>query len=183
VRQPLALRQKRAVQRAYRRHAGDVYRYALAVLGNHGDAEEVVRRTFLKAYLRRRRRIPAGLHLNALLAIAHDLCRRRAGEPNPLEPARAETPFDTFVCGRAERAISRELDDRLPAEERRFLRAHLRVCGDCEQFRRSLRRQRAALRALASMPVPETLQPFSSSTWPGIHAAPARKFLPTRASP
>jgi DNA-directed RNA polymerase specialized sigma24 family protein len=167
MRQSLALRQKRAVQRAYRRHGSDVYGYALAVLGNHGDAEEVVRRTFLKAYLRRRRGARSRLHLNALLALAHELCRRRAGEPPPLELAGTEEAFTRFVCERAGRALSLELDDRLPAEERHFLRSHLRVCDDCEQFGRSLRRQRAALRALAAMPV----------------GVPVRKFLPARASP
>jgi DNA-directed RNA polymerase specialized sigma24 family protein len=165
MRQTLALRQERAVRRAYRRHSGDVYRYALAVLGNHGDAEEVLRRTFLKADLRRRRRPRARLHLNALLAIAHDLCRRHAGEPRALE--QPGTNANMFVCERAGKALSLELDDRLPAEERHFLRSHLRVCDDCGQFGRSLRRQRAALRALAAMPV-------------GVRV---RKFLPARASP
>ena len=31
----------------YRKHAATVYRYALAVLGNHADAEDVTQTTFM----------------------------------------------------------------------------------------------------------------------------------------
>ena len=31
----------REIDDLYRRHGGEVYRYALAVLGNHADAEDV----------------------------------------------------------------------------------------------------------------------------------------------
>ncbi|HEV3478572.1 MAG TPA: hypothetical protein VG144_03895 [Gaiellaceae bacterium] len=179
MRRTLALRQKRAVQRAYRRHGGDVYRYALAVLGDPGDAEAVVDRTFLRAYLRRRREKRTRLHLNDLLAIAHELCRRRAATPEPVSP---QEDVGTFVCEHAELAISLKLDDRLSRHELRFLRSHLRICRDCEQFDRSLRKQRAALRALAAMPVPETVAP-SGPTWLRVGATAERKFLPARASP
>ena len=39
-----------AVDDLYRRHGSEVYRYALAVLGNHADAEDVTQTTFLNAY-------------------------------------------------------------------------------------------------------------------------------------
>jgi DNA-directed RNA polymerase specialized sigma24 family protein len=178
MRRRLALRQKRAVQRAYRRHADDVYRYALGVLGHPGDAEEVVRRTFLKAYLRRRRRKRVALDLNALLGIAHDVSRRRAG----VSPEPAEEPAGGLICDRAELALSRALDDRASPHELRFLSVHLSGCGECEEFGRSLRRQRAAFRALAAMAVPESLQPPSDSWW-RIDALRERKFLAARASP
>lgn len=40
----------RAFERLYKAHAQDVYRYALMVLRNREDAEDVVQTTFFKAY-------------------------------------------------------------------------------------------------------------------------------------
>ena len=40
----------RNFERLYRKHAGDVYRYALVVLRNQADAEDVTQTTFLNAY-------------------------------------------------------------------------------------------------------------------------------------
>jgi RNA polymerase sigma factor (sigma-70 family) len=61
----------------YRAHAGDVYRYALAVTGNRADAEDVAQTTFMNAYraLERGER-PLKPH-NWLIAIAHNVCRQR----------------------------------------------------------------------------------------------------------
>jgi RNA polymerase sigma factor (sigma-70 family) len=66
-----------AFERLYRRHAGDVYRYALAILRNQADAEDVTQTTFMNAYraLERGER-PATPH-NWLIAIAHNVCRQR----------------------------------------------------------------------------------------------------------
>jgi DNA-directed RNA polymerase specialized sigma24 family protein len=176
MRPRLALRQERAIERAYRRHVADLYRYSVAVLDDAAEAEEVVRTTFLSAYLRLGRRKRTSLHLNALLGIAHDLCRRRASDASSAEP---RTQDQGLVCDQAARAISRQLDDRLPPDEVRSLRSHLRACVDCERFERSLHAQREALRALATMPVPESLQPSKRR---GLRARPVRKFLPLRAS-
>jgi DNA-directed RNA polymerase specialized sigma24 family protein len=44
------LRMDRSFERIYRRHVGDVYRYALAVMRNPTDAEDVTQTTFLNAY-------------------------------------------------------------------------------------------------------------------------------------
>jgi DNA-directed RNA polymerase specialized sigma24 family protein len=68
------LRQERAFERVYERHVGDVYRYALAVLNDPSDAEDVTRTTFRNAYRR-----GARPELNALLAIAYEACRIRGG--------------------------------------------------------------------------------------------------------
>src|SRR5213596_1813470 len=43
-------RPDRSFERMYKRHVGDVYRYALAVLRNPADAEDVTQTTFLNAY-------------------------------------------------------------------------------------------------------------------------------------
>src|SRR6266852_2445661 len=90
MRRLLALgpRLDRGFERIYRRHIGDVYRYALAVLRNPADAEDVTQTTFLNAY---RAYTEEGDRPQRpqtwLIAIAHDACRqrfrqsdRRAGE-------------------------------------------------------------------------------------------------------
>jgi RNA polymerase sigma-70 factor (ECF subfamily) len=67
----------RAFERLYARHVRDVYRYALSVVRNPAEAEDVTQTTFLNAY----RAIQAGaeprLPQNWLIAIAHNACRSR----------------------------------------------------------------------------------------------------------
>ena len=43
------LRSERAFERMYQRHVGDIYRYALAVLRNPADAEDVTQTRVLIA--------------------------------------------------------------------------------------------------------------------------------------
>lgn len=249
MRPQLARRRERAYERIYRRHVGDVYRYALAVLSDPMDAEEVTKTTFLNARLGFREGKSTRLQLNALLAIAHGVCRIR-GSYQELEDAdllgeeEEETrardvrralgtlPFDqrtvlvmrelegrsygeiaeslavsvavveayifqarqalreelerAFTCHKAERAISRYLDDRLSRRERRLLRAHLRSCEDCEAFALCQLAQCASLRALAAIPLPDTLQAVALSRRERLRARRQqvdRKFLAARASP
>jgi RNA polymerase sigma-70 factor (ECF subfamily) len=75
----LAQRQRpdRAFERLYRRHVGDVYRYALAVLHNQPDAEDVTQTTFLNAYRAFQRGERPDKPHNWLIAIAHNVCRQR----------------------------------------------------------------------------------------------------------
>jgi RNA polymerase sigma factor (sigma-70 family) len=71
-------RSDRAFERLYKRHVGDVYRYALAVMRNPTDAEDVTQTTFLNAY---RAYVEKGCRpekpQNWLIAIAHNVCRQR----------------------------------------------------------------------------------------------------------
>jgi RNA polymerase sigma factor (sigma-70 family) len=71
-------RSDRAFERIYKRHVGDVYRYALAVMRNPADAEDVTQTTFLNAY---RAFVEKGDRpekpQNWLIAIAHNVCRQR----------------------------------------------------------------------------------------------------------
>lgn len=219
---PLLARKERAFERIYRTHVGDVYHYALAVLRDPADAEEVTHTTFLNAYRDFRRRSGARPRLNSLLAIAHEVCRLRGGYERLVEAdffveeelttaadvrrALARLSFDqravlvmrevegrtyaeiadilalsaagvetllfqarqalreelegSLTCHEAELAVSRALDDRLSRRERRFLRAHLRSCQECDAFARCQQTQRAALRALAAIPLPDTLKSF-----------------------
>ena len=73
----LLLAADRAFEQLYRSHAADIYRYALAVLGNPADAEDVAQTTFLNAYRAfRRGQRPLQPH-NWLVKIAHNVCRMR----------------------------------------------------------------------------------------------------------
>src|SRR3989440_9166691 len=66
----------------------------------------------------------------------------------------------SLTCGEAEFAISRQLDGRLPRQERGQLRAHLRECPECAAFARRQRAQRGALKTLALVPIPGSLSSF-----------------------
>jgi RNA polymerase sigma factor (sigma-70 family) len=71
------LRTDRSFERMYRRHVGDVYRYALAVLRNPADAEDVAQTTFMNAYRAFQRGERPDNAQNWLIAIAHNVCRQR----------------------------------------------------------------------------------------------------------
>lgn len=96
------VRADRSFERIYRRHVGDVYRYSLAILRQPSDAENVTQATFLNAS----RAFESGERprdaQNWLIAIAHDVCRRRSlhaptnGDEtwSPGEQDREPTPED-----------------------------------------------------------------------------------------
>src|ERR671937_520936 len=70
-------RADRAFEKLYQRHVGDVYRYALFVMRNPDDAEDVTQTTFMNAYRAfangERPRTPQ----NWLITTAHNVCRQR----------------------------------------------------------------------------------------------------------
>ena len=223
----------RSFERLYRRHVGDVYHYALAVLRNPSDAEDVAQTTFLNAYRAYQRGERPQSPQNWLIAIAHNVCRQRFRQSarRPHEVAFEDDVADSIVdddapsaqdirhalghlafnqraalvmrelegrsyaeigeilglsvsavetlifrarralreqlqgsltCGEAERAISRQIDGRLPRAERGALRAHLRECPECATFARSQRAVRGAFKALGAVPLPMSLSSFSS---------------------
>jgi RNA polymerase sigma factor (sigma-70 family) len=82
-------RQDRQFERIYRKHVGDVYRYALAVLRNPDDAEDVTQTTFMNAYRAFQRGERPETPKNWLIAIAHNVCRQRfrqaSRRPNEVE--------------------------------------------------------------------------------------------------
>ena len=94
-------RSDRAFERMYKRHVGDVYRYALAVMRNPADAEDVTQTTFLNAY---RAFVEKGDRpekpQNWLIAIAHNVCRQRFRQSarRPSEVAFEDDIADTFVA-------------------------------------------------------------------------------------
>jgi RNA polymerase sigma factor (sigma-70 family) len=67
----------RAFERLYRNHVHGVYRYALAVLHNEADAEDVTQTTFLNAYRAFQRGERPHTPHNWLIKIAHNVCRQR----------------------------------------------------------------------------------------------------------
>jgi RNA polymerase sigma-70 factor, ECF subfamily len=73
----LAQRGDRAFERLYQKHVGDVYRYALVVLRNPDDAEDVTQTTFMNAYRAFQRGERPRAAQNWLITIAHNVCRQR----------------------------------------------------------------------------------------------------------
>jgi RNA polymerase sigma factor (sigma-70 family) len=77
---------ERAFESLYRRHAGDVYRYSLALLDRQTDAEDATQNTFLNAYralARGERPRDAGRWLRAIaLNVCREHHRRAARRPD-----------------------------------------------------------------------------------------------------
>jgi RNA polymerase sigma factor (sigma-70 family) len=67
----------RALDDLYRRHGGEIYRYALAVLGNHADAEDITQTTFLNAYRALEQGVRPRKPSNWLLTIASNAIKGR----------------------------------------------------------------------------------------------------------
>jgi RNA polymerase sigma factor (sigma-70 family) len=67
----------RAADDLYRTHAADVYRYALAVLGQPADAEDVTQTTFLRAYRSLERGVRPRKPASWLLTIASNVLKER----------------------------------------------------------------------------------------------------------
>ena len=67
----------RELDELYRNHAGEVYRYAYAVLGNRADAEDVAQTTFVNALRALERGERPRKPSNWLITITHNLVRQR----------------------------------------------------------------------------------------------------------
>jgi RNA polymerase sigma factor (sigma-70 family) len=106
----------RAFERLYRKHAGDVYRYALVVLRNQADAEDVTQTTFLNAYRAFERGERPQKPQNWLIAIAHNVCRQRFRQA---QRRPAEVGFEDEL---AESVVD---EDALTAEDIRRALGHL----------------------------------------------------------
>jgi RNA polymerase sigma factor (sigma-70 family) len=90
---------ERTFESLYRAHAGDVYRYALAVTGNRSDAEDVAQTTFMNAYRALERGERPVKPQNWLIAIAHNVCRQRFRQAarRPTEVVFAEDVAEALV--------------------------------------------------------------------------------------
>jgi RNA polymerase sigma-70 factor, ECF subfamily len=89
----------RGFERLYRRHVADVYHYALAVLRNPADAEDVTQTTFLNALRAYERGERPKAEQNWLIAIAHNVCRQRfrQSQRRPREVSLDEDVADRVV--------------------------------------------------------------------------------------
>jgi RNA polymerase sigma factor (sigma-70 family) len=99
----------RSFERLYQRHVEDVYRYALAVLANRSDAEDVTQTTFLNAYRSYRSGTRPAKPLNWLISIAHNVCRQRFRSA-------ARRPPEVALDGRLA-AAAEDNGDRFRAED------------------------------------------------------------------
>src|SRR6266513_617264 len=134
-----------AFEKLYRRYVKDVYHYALALLRNPADAEDVTQTTFLNAYRAFQRGEEIRKPQNWLIKIAHNV----AGVLRAL----GRLPFNQRAAlvmreleGRSYTEIADTLGVSVAAVETLIFRA-----------RRSLRVRTTALRSILAIPVPGSL--------------------------
>src|SRR4051812_26593777 len=106
---------ERAFERMYRRYVRDVYRFALALVRNPSDAEDVTQTTFMNAYKALQSGEEPRRPQNWLMTIAHNTARSR-GRRAVRRPR--EVPLDDVVGQLA-----------VPEEERTNIRELLRALG------------------------------------------------------
>ena len=177
---PLRLDADVRFERLYREHAADVYRYALAIMRNPADAEDVTQATFMNAW----RAFSAGEEprtpLNWFISIAHNVCRLRfrtkSRRPREVEfePALAEAPVQDgpsasdvldalaeLPLNQRAALVMRELEGR-SYEDIAGILGVSRSAVETLIFRarRSLRVKRDAVRVLAVLPLPHSLVSF-----------------------
>jgi len=173
------LARDQAFETLYRRYVKDVYHYALALLRNPADAEDVTQTTFLNAYRAYQRGIEIEKPHNWLIKIAHNVARTRYARASrrvkevPLEDhveqlavPEAEQPDVVGVLralGRLpfnQRAalVMRELEGRTYAEIADTIGVSVSaVEALIFRGRKSLRLKASSLRALAAVPLPNSL--------------------------
>ncbi len=89
-------RAARTVDDLYRSHAGEVYRYAYAMLGNRADAEDVTQTTFVNALRSLERGERPRKPSNWLVTIAHNIVRQRWRQQQA-RPAEVELDHDVAL--------------------------------------------------------------------------------------
>ena len=168
-----------AFEQLYRDYVKDVYHYALALLRNPADAEDVTQTTFLNAYRAFRRGEEIIKPQNWLIKIAHNVARSRyARSSRRVKEVPLEDHLDQLAVPDDERpnveGVLRALG-RLPFNQRAALvmrelegRSYLEI-GDTLgvsvaavealifRARRSLRVRASALKSLATVPLPASL--------------------------
>jgi RNA polymerase sigma-70 factor (ECF subfamily) len=169
----------KAFEQLYERHARDVYQYALALLTNPADAEDVTQTTFLNAYRALQRGDRPHRPHNWLITIAHNVCRmrwRQAGHrprevaledaPEPVALERSEQPNLDEVLGALSRLsfnqrsalVMRELEGRSCKEIAEVLGLSVSaVEALLFRARRRLQIERKALGVLGTAPLPGQL--------------------------
>jgi RNA polymerase sigma factor (sigma-70 family) len=168
-----------AFEQLYRRYVKDVYHYALALLRNPADAEDVTQTTFLNAYRAFQRGEEIRKPQNWLIKIAHNAARTRyARMSRRVKEVPLEDHVDQLVLPEEEKpnvaGVLRALG-RLPFNQRAALvmrelegRSYLEIADTLGvsvaavetlifRARRSLRIRTAALRSILAVPLPGSL--------------------------
>ena len=171
-----ALARDRAFESLYRRYVDDVYRYALALLRNPADAEDVTQTTFLNAYRAVKRGEEIEKPQNWLIKIAHNAARTRyARAARRVDEVPLEDHLDQLAVPEVERPQVHEVLDalgRLPLNQRAALvmrelegRTYAEIADTLDvsvsavetlifRARRSLRVKASAVRVLSVVPAP-----------------------------
>jgi RNA polymerase sigma factor (sigma-70 family) len=185
LRQLTPLRLKRAAaptfEQLYRKHAREVYQYALALTANPADAEDVAQTAFLNAYRAYQRGERPHKPHNWLIAITHNVCRmrwRQAGSrpnevaldeaPEPVAVDQERPDLDEVLTALArltfnQRAaiVMRELEGRSYQEIAGVLDISVSaVEALLFRARRRLQLNRKALGVLGTVPLPGSLTSF-----------------------
>ncbi|HVM17882.1 MAG TPA: RNA polymerase sigma factor [Gaiellaceae bacterium] len=171
---------RHAFELLYRQYVADVYRYALALLRDPSEAEDATQATFLNAWRAYRAGQEPHTPQNWLLTIAHNVCRlrfrtrsRRVAEveldpeqhaqPAPDGPRAADVleALGELPLNQRAALVMRELEGRSYDEIAEILGVS-RAAVETLIFRarRTMRLRHAALRALASIPLPSSLSSF-----------------------
>jgi RNA polymerase sigma factor (sigma-70 family) len=171
-----------AFEKLYRQYVKDVYHYALALLRNPADAEDVTQTTFMNAYRAYQRGEEILKPQNWLIKIAHNVARSRyARASRRVKEVPLEDHVDQLAVPEEERpnveGVLRALG-RLPFNQRAALvmrelegRSYAEIADTLQvsvaavetlifRARRSLRVRAAALRSIAVVPVPSSLTQF-----------------------
>src|SRR6478736_1153439 len=168
-----------AFEKLYRRYVKDVYHYALALLRNPADAEDVTQTTFLNAYRAFQRGEEIRKPQNWLIKIAHNVARSRYAHMSrrmrevPLEDhvdqlavPEEEKPNDEGVLralghlpfNQRAALVMRELEGRSYAEIADTIGVSVSAVETLIfRARKSLRLKASSLRSLAAVPLPTSL--------------------------
>jgi RNA polymerase sigma factor (sigma-70 family) len=176
-----------AFERLYRRYVKDVYQYALALLRNPADAEDVTQTTFLNAYRAFKRGVEPRKPRNWLIKIAHNAARTRyARSTRRVSEVPLEEHIDSLAVPEDDKPDVREVLEalgRLPLNQRGALvmrelegRSYADIAETLGvsvpavetlifRARRSLKMKASAVRALGAVPLPGSLaQLFGGGT-------------------
>src|SRR5207302_5894879 len=168
-----------AFESLYRKYVKDVYHYALALLRNPADAEDVTQTTFMNAYRAFRRGDQIEKPQNWLIKIAHNVARTRyARSTRRVKEVPLEDHLDQLAVPEEERPnvegvlralgclpfnqraalVMRELEGRPYSEIADTLGVSVAAVETLIfRARRSLRVRTSALRSLGAVPLPGSL--------------------------
>jgi RNA polymerase sigma factor (sigma-70 family) len=170
-----------AFEQLYRKHAREVYQYALALTANSADAEDVTQTAFLNAYRAYQRGERPHKPHNWLITITHNVCRMRwrqagsrpnevaldeAPEPVAVDQERPDldavlTALSSLTFNQRAAIVMRELEGRSYQEIAGVLDLSVSaVEALLFRARRRLQLNRKALGILGTVPLPGSLTSF-----------------------